>query len=317
MHEIEIEAHVLEEWQEISNLVSKLCDVPSALVIRQNEQALEVVVASEHADTPFLIKQTLPLIGKTYCERVIENQKPLHIPNTLKDSEWSQNPSIELGMIAYYGVPINWPDGSVFGTFCLLDNKESLRTEKDITLIQQFAHIIELTLELLLSKEQMYILSITDELTHIPNRRYFFDSLNKEFKRCRRHKTTFCVAMFDIDHFKSINDRYGHVKGDEVLISFAQQLKQIIREEDTLGRIGGEEFALVMPYTSLDEAQHIIERFKQHFDAFELPQVNEKITFSVGLAELNEHCETAESLLKQADSLLYKAKEMGRNQICV
>jgi diguanylate cyclase (GGDEF)-like protein len=316
MHSIKIEQCVLDEWQDISNLVAHLCKVPSTLLMQKNDQTLHVVIASDHPDSPFRANQKINSSPGSFCNQVIETQQPLHVPNVLKEPEWAESSVVKSGMVSYYGVPINWPDGSVFGSFCVLDNKASIRSEMEITLINQFAHIIELTLELTYSKDKMYQLSITDDLTQVPNRRYFFDNLYKEFKRSRRHDSTFSVAMFDIDHFKSINDIYGHSKGDEVLVNFAQQLQQIIRKEDTLGRIGGEEFALIMPHTNLDEALNILGRFKKHFDSVLVPPGDQRITFSAGLAELTDSCENAESLIKRADKLLYQAKQEGRNRIC-
>jgi len=312
---LKIETNVLDEWQHISNLVADFCDVPVALIMRKRDDVLQVVVGSEYPLSPYKRNETAPLNGDLYCEWVIDTQQPLHIPNALNDPQWDRNPDIELSMICYYGVPINFADGKPFGTFCILHCEEKTVSTEESKLIKRFARSIELMLELLQNKEVLYQQSITDDLTGIPNRRHFFDCLNKEFQRAHRHNTGFCVAMIDLDHFKEVNDQFGHDEGDEVLASFTRQFKNIIRTEDTLGRVGGEEFALIMPMTALTDARLFLNRFRclvEETLSFEV----KKITFSAGIVEFNVTHENADALLSLADKELYRAKQQGRNQIC-
>jgi len=313
--DLKIEAKVLEEWQQISNLVADFCSVPVALIMRKCADVMQVVVGSEHPLSPYERNETAPLKNTLCCEWVIDSQQPLHIPNALNDPQWDNNPGIEQGMIFYYGVPINLSDGRSFGTLCILHCEEKVASAEEKKFIKRFARSIELMLELSQNKQALYQQSITDDLTGIPNRRYFFECLNKEFQRARRYHTVFCVAMIDLDHFKQVNDQFGHEEGDGVLTRFARQFKSIIRTEDTLGRVGGEEFALIMPMTALAEARSLLERFRSIIEKISFFDARQ-ITFSAGLVEFEVKHETSEILLNQADQELYRAKQQGRNQIC-
>jgi len=136
----DIEPRILDEWQEITNLVACLCHVPVALVMRQNIKTMEVMSGSQHPDSPYKAFETAPLNGELYCETVIKTQQPLHVPNALKDPDWDHNPDIELGMISYYGVPVNWPDGFPFGTLCILDKVEKYASDEEQRLIKLALH---------------------------------------------------------------------------------------------------------------------------------------------------------------------------------
>ena len=174
--------------------------------------------------------------------------------------------------------------------------REKVVSAEEIKLIKRFARSIELMQELSQNKEALYQQSITDDLTGIPNRRYFFECLNKEFQRAQRHHTVFCVAMIDLDHFKQVNDQFGHKEGDGVFIRFTRQFKSIICTEDTLGRVGGEEFALIMPMTALAEARSLLERFRSMVEKISFFDARQ-ITFSAGIVVFGFKHETSEILL--------------------
>jgi len=158
-----IPQHILEQWQEITNLVASLCHVPSALIMRMNQETIEVMSGSQNPGSPYEPFETAPLNGDLYCETVIKTQQPLHIPNALEDPEWDHNPDIELGMISYYGVPVNWPDKSPFGTLCILDKVEKSTTTEEKNLLKRFTHILEMTLELTVSNQKLEIKNIQHE----------------------------------------------------------------------------------------------------------------------------------------------------------
>jgi diguanylate cyclase (GGDEF)-like protein/PAS domain S-box-containing protein len=149
----DVDQRILKQWQETTNLLAKLCDVPAALVMRQNANTMEVMSTSENGNSPYEAHETAPLHGELYCETVIKTQQALNIPNALIDPEWDQNPDIALGMISYYGVPINWPGNVTFGTLCVLDRVEKDLSEDKKNIVSQFAQIIEISLELLLSNQ--------------------------------------------------------------------------------------------------------------------------------------------------------------------
>ena len=116
----------------------------------------------------------------------------------------------------------------------------------------------------------------------------------------------------DVDHFKQVNDSFGHVYGDEVLLLLAQEMKKHFRREDIILRFGGEEFVIILAATSMENAQNILERFRIHIENFTFPQVG-KITISLGLAKITDQ-DFPPDILEKADKALYYAKENGRNQ---
>ena len=155
-----------------------------------------------------------------------------------------------------------------------------------------------------------------DPLTGLLNRRSFLHELNKEIERSNRIGLTCTMALLDIDHFKNINDTYGHDFGDEVLKAFSAIIKRNSRQLDILCRYGGEEFVLLFPHTDLESSMNVLERIKSEFYYFSYSH-HIRPTFSGGaiMAELKGDKAHVDLLLKEADVLLYKAKESGRNRI--
>ena len=164
--------------------------------------------------------------------------------------------------------------------------------------------------------EQQQALAVTDPLTSMPNRRGIGVALSRELSRSRRSKTTLCVAMIDIDHFKRINDRFGHAVGDRALVHFADQIKPAIRETDVAGRYGGEEFLLILPDTALVGAEFVLSRLLSKLDRAPLTIDGEHLhlRFSAGLAEWCDG-EAADRLVSRADDAMYRAKKAGRGRV--
>jgi len=158
----------------------------------------------------------------------------------------------------------------------------------------------------------------TDYLTGLANRRHFLELAEHELAHVRRYGGALSVAMLDLDHFKHINDSYGHHVGDIVLKQLASLCHQMLRDVDVIGRIGGEEFAILFPETGSEEAYDIVERLRQAIAAREIPLDDlEPIHFtaSIGIAAFNKSDITIDSLLSRADKALYEAKMGGRNRI--
>lgn len=155
----------------------------------------------------------------------------------------------------------------------------------------------------------------TDRLTNINNRGYWEENLEQEFQRCKRSSTPSSLLMIDIDHFKQINDRYGHVAGDEVLRAVAQQIKHSQRTTDQSGRYGGEEFAIILPDTNAQKALLAAERLRKKISElpFEWEEQLLHVTVSMGISEFNASMFTCQSWIDHADTALYAAKAQGRN----
>lgn len=169
-------------------------------------------------------------------------------------------------------------------------------------------------------ENKLTTLATKDSLTGLNNRQYFFELAEKEMARFARYKQPLSAAMIDLDHFKSINDTYGHQMGDTVLNTFSTLCLQMLRENDVLGRIGGEEFSIIFPETSIQCAFEVSERLLNAIAAIDIPVKKGlplKFTASIGLTEIQSADANIEVLLDRADKALYQAKENGRNSVCV
>ncbi|HWT53382.1 MAG TPA: diguanylate cyclase [Rhodocyclaceae bacterium] len=173
------------------------------------------------------------------------------------------------------------------------------------------------TEELRKRKEEAELLARMDVLTGIPNRRAFMQAADQEVLRAQRYGNPLTVAVLDLDHFKTINDTFGHATGDHVLVDRANLLAASVREVDTVGRLGGEEFAILMPGTPLPEAIQAIERIRQAFEQNPVSDGDQLIraTASFGVAEYPGADPTVDGLLAKADGALYVAKARGRNRV--
>ena len=168
-------------------------------------------------------------------------------------------------------------------------------------------------------EEELTRLATTDPLTGIANRRSFFDRLETEWARARRHNRRLSLLTFDIDHFKRVNDAHGHASGDAVLNALVEAAKSVLRAEDTLARLGGEEFAVILPEVDGDGARVVGERLRQRLAEVEVtvPDGVVRCTVSVGVAQARPVHESPDRALRRADDALYAAKDAGRNAVIV
>ena len=158
-----------------------------------------------------------------------------------------------------------------------------------------------------------------DELTSLPNRRAFREALTHEIQRSTRYGAPLSLILFDLDYFKRINDTHGHPAGDRVLVAAARAVERNLRESDVFARVGGEEFAVLLPNTSDDGAVDLAERLRAALQAISplALDVDAQVTASFGVVEFDagSHDPTGESLIAGADAALYSAKRSGRNQV--
>ncbi|NOJ98402.1 GGDEF domain-containing protein [Corallococcus coralloides] len=165
--------------------------------------------------------------------------------------------------------------------------------------------------------ETIYTLTIADGLTGINNKRYFVEYLEREMGRSHRYQRTLSLMMFDIDHFKQINDVHGHLAGDYVLREMAQSIKRLVRREQCFARYGGEEFAIVMPEDGPDKARLFAEKIRKLVEdkRFVFEDKDIPVTISIGVAEVASEMSEPSQFIKVADANLYKAKKSGRNRV--
>ncbi len=182
----------------------------------------------------------------------------------------------------------------------------------------------ERTAELKEANETISRLAATDELTNLSNRRSFNDCLAAALSAARRHEYPLSLIMIDLDHFKVVNDTFGHSEGDKVLKLFADLLREMIRTEDVAARWGGEEFIIILPHTACEAAAALAERIRVAFGQHSNPEQHYKciiatpisLSASFGVVQLQEG-EDLDALIKRADGALYCAKDSGRNQVVI
>ena len=221
---------------------------------------------------------------------------------------------------------INKPDGEL-----AIEDKKLLLSQEIETIceaqdeLKKILHETQSSLHLIganslsLSDEldKVRVLSLTDELTNLPNRRAFMRRLHDEMGRSQRDKTPLTVAMIDLDHFKAINDKYGHTIGDEILKTYAMYILSVFRRYDLIARYGGEEFAVLLPNTDKAGSLRAFEKVEQKAAETYYQHQGIKIpvpTFSAGLA-IYTPGESEEKIIQRTDNKLYKAKEKGRNRV--
>jgi len=167
--------------------------------------------------------------------------------------------------------------------------------------------------------EEIYRLTTIDGLTQIYNKRYFLETLEREISRAHRYRRELSLIMFDIDHFKKINDTYGHLAGDYVLKQLAGVIKSRIRREDIMARYGGEEFAIILPEIDQFNAGQFAEKIRKLVEKtiFKFEDTKIPVTISVGVCSLAQENSNPVDFIKIADDKLYQAKNNGRNQVIV
>lgn len=192
-------------------------------------------------------------------------------------------------------------------------------TNTNLELVSAFADQVAVAIENARLFEETRRLAITDGLTGLYNRRHFMEIAKREFERARRYKRSLSAMIFDVDHFKKINDAYGHAAGDEVLRALANLCRREIREADPLGRYGGEEFAGLFVEINAETARQVAERLRRAVEKMLIPIDGSSlnITISIGVAEQNQNTPDIDSLLARADQAMYIAKHKGRNCVAI
>lgn len=199
------------------------------------------------------------------------------------------------------------------------DNEELKRGLRELKALKD--HYRETARELKAARKRMKQLSITDDLTETYNYRYFMECLELELKRSQRYEYPISLMMLDIDNFKVYNDTHGHIAGDRVLKHVAHAIKDAVRQTDVVARYGGDEFAVILIKTGVDEASQIAQRVREAVEDFAIDRVEThpevRLSVSVGIGTLGPQAFCAEGLVKTADDALYEAKRAGRNRMVI
>jgi len=249
----------------------------------------------------------------SFCTHTIQSYDALHVPDAARDPRFAGNPLVNghPHIASYLGVPLQTPDGYNIGSLCAIDIIPRRFEPAQQALLQHFAGIV-------IDHLEMRQLAQTDALTGAISRRAFMAETAKAVSRFTRHGRPSALAVFDVDHFKRINDNHGHAGGDAVLRAIATSITGIIRPSDSFGRLGGEEFAILLAETTELDAAVAAERFRAAIAALVIahdPPL--RVTASFGIAPLGPDCLRDGEWLEKADRQLYRAKQAGRNRCCV
>jgi diguanylate cyclase (GGDEF)-like protein len=240
--------------------------------------------------------------------------------NVLKRLPGAENNLVQ-GVMCNANIPMHVRKGQIVGVLAV-DNLFSHRKLKksDVESLLNFATQAGLVMEYARLHDRVKTLSVTDELTGLFNRRYFDQNIPRELLRCQRYERECSLLYVDMDHFKHVNDTYGHAAGDEVLKFVALMLRGAVRNIDTIYRLGGDEFAIVLPETgprdAIGVAQRLVYRLASTPPPLEvMKKAGESVTLSVGLASYPKDGLNSDELMAKADSYLYRAKSSGRNRV--
>lgn len=270
--------------------------------------------------------------GRGLLGHLLREAKPLRLDDLRQHPLSTGFPPHHPHMTSFLGVPII-SRGKVLGSLYLGDKKTSevsssrseptsevlTFTAEDQQVIETLAAQAAVAIENARLFSEVQQLSITDELTRLYNRRYFDRQLKSEFRRALRYDRPLSLLMLDLDHFKRINDQYGHPAGDVVLAEVAGVLCDTVRDTDTVARYGGEEFAVILPETDLTGAISLAEKLRQAVAEHRIEWEHHilGITISAGVAALlDQEPATRQELVSQADQALYAAKQAGRDRVC-
>jgi diguanylate cyclase (GGDEF)-like protein len=211
-------------------------------------------------------------------------------------------------------------EGEVIGCISLDSDQPNAFDVQDLQFFSVIGYQMASTLKQFQRISTIKDMAIYDTLTNLHNRRYFDERLGAETQKSFTSSTPLSLVLVDIDHFKKVNDTFGHAAGDKVLSKIASLLKNSVRREDTVARYGGEEFIMILPGAKLEVTSIIAERIRQLIETtpFEIEGGQIHITISIGISNLPTHQATSkEELVKMADLALYRAKREGRNRVCV
>jgi diguanylate cyclase (GGDEF)-like protein len=248
-----------------------------------------------------------------FCQHTIRQVGPLIVEDASLDDRFRDNPLVrgDPNIASYAGVPLKTPDGYNIGSLCAMDTRPRSYDAKQIEVLQHLATLVVEQLEL-------RNLAGRDSLTGAMTRGAFMAELEKSLSLFARQKRPAALIMIDIDHFKQVNDRFGHPAGDKALTALANVCHQGKRPSDSFGRLGGEEFALLLPETEKGEAIEVAERLREQTLGIRVPNDPPfALTASFGVATLSADCATRQAILEVADAALYQAKRTGRNRVCV
>lgn len=305
LHRLDVlDTGIEQPFEKIVTLVRTVLAVPIATVslVDRDRQWFKAHRGLDRQETPRSI---------SFCTHTIQQREPLIVEDAHLDPRFAASPLV-VGpphVRSYAGIPLRTPEGYNLGSLCAMDTRPRRFSPADIAILSNLANIVCDELEL-------RIVAQMDHLTGALTRRGFIEQAEREIARSHRYGRPSTLVMLDVDHFKAVNDAYGHATGDQVLQQIAGIAEVTLRPSDVFGRLGGEEFAILLPETSGDEAVVVAERLRQAIadHPMRLPVGGTlHVTASFGIAALAPTLGSVPAWLESADTMLYSAKSGGRN----
>ncbi len=305
-------------WANLMRVSAELMQAERSSLLVFDEKSNSLTVKAAVGATADRIRNQSEKIGERVARLVLQNGKPVVVGDTRAiglqpaPSDWKYKTN------SFISYPFSVGDRRV-GVLNITDKADGLAYgEADLELLNAIAPQVAVLIDRagLKSKAgEFEQLSVTDGLTDLLNRRYLEERLAEEIKRSNRYGYPMSFMMIDVDNFKSYNDAFGHIPGDKVLQMVADCFRETLRSADIAARYGGEEFSILLPQTTLIEAETIAERLREHIEATEFP--HRQITVSIGIASCCLELNSAHELIVAADNALYEAKRKGRNNVQV
>ncbi|WP_152208687.1 sensor domain-containing diguanylate cyclase [Marinobacter changyiensis] len=292
-----------ERFERLTRMAKRIFDVPLALVSFIDTEDK----ASSNLDIPDALHEF-----RFFCDYSIRNDGLFIVPNTLMDERFNEHTLVTSGReIRFYaGYPLKLANGQVFGTLSLADDKPREFSEEDRQLFTDLAVMIE---EVIAALQ----LATQDELTGIANRRGFMNLAQYALEFCKRHHRSATVLMIDLDHFKTVNDLYGHAEGDAALVAFTLLLRDEFRASDVIGRIGGDEFIALLTGVGSKKIKATLKRLAQAVENYNFHAARGyELQYSVGYVTSGpDETASLKDLIQDADKLMYESKHKTEDNV--
>ena len=320
LHQTGVTLSQMLELKEMSDLILELLnqvipfEIGAFLTVHGAELRLDGLRGAP--DSGELLGRSFPLAGCHLCNSAILRKRPLI--SAITSPEDILLPLLPGSAVrSYLGIPLVFKE-QVQGLLALYDSRPHRFSERDIRVAEPFANQVAVSLENSRLFDELNRLAVYDSLTGLLNRRAFDKEAQKEFERARRYKRPLSLVLFDIDHFKDVNDKHGHLIGDHVLRVLAGTVRKTTRSTDIVCRWGGEEFIILMPEQGRDQALATAERLRQEVSNLRIVTLAGEMTLTISLGVANlkrQEDETLEDLIGRADAAMYEAKAAGRNTV--